>query len=65
MALAGPAAEVVPIWMIFLVAGVVCPAMAVVALIAARMPEDELAHPLDRGRAAVRSQKARDASLHE
>ncbi|MCO4238272.1 MFS transporter [Pseudarthrobacter raffinosi] len=48
MALAGPAAEVFPIWAIFLAAGVVCPALAVIAMIAARMPADELAHPLDR-----------------
>jgi MFS family permease len=47
MALAGPAAEVLPIWLIFLVAGGVCPVMAVIALAAARMPADELAHPLD------------------
>ena len=48
MALAGPAAEVLPVWLIFLVAGGVCPLMAVVAMIVARMPHDELAHPLDR-----------------
>ncbi|MET3950946.1 MFS transporter [Arthrobacter sp. UYEF36] len=36
MALAGPAAEVLPVWLIFLIAGTVCPVMA-----------DELAHPLD------------------
>jgi len=48
MALAGPAAAVVPTWVIFLVAGGVCPVMAVVALVVARMPADELAHPLDR-----------------
>ncbi|WP_258804618.1 MFS transporter [Pseudarthrobacter sp. NS4] len=48
MALAGPAAEVLPIWLIFLVAGGVCPIMAVVAMAVARMPDDELAHPLDR-----------------
>jgi MFS family permease len=47
MALAGPAAEVLPIWLIFLVAGLVCPVMAVIASAAARMPRDELAHPLD------------------
>ncbi|MDQ1053489.1 MFS family permease [Arthrobacter sp. SORGH_AS 212] len=47
MALAGPAAEVLPIWLIFLVAGVVCPIMAVIASAAAGMPRDELAHPLD------------------
>ncbi|SFT80979.1 MFS transporter [Arthrobacter sp. ov118] len=49
MALAGPVAEVVPLWLIFLVAGTVCPAMAVVAMAAARMPADELAHPLAGG----------------
>ena len=48
MALAGPAAAVVPTWVIFLVAGGVCPVMAVVAMVVARMPADELAHPLDR-----------------
>ncbi|MDQ0076485.1 MFS transporter [Arthrobacter oryzae] len=47
MALAGPAAAVVPTWVIFLVAGGVCPIMAVVAMIVARMPSDELSHPLD------------------
>ncbi len=47
MALAGPAAEIFPIWAIFLVAGGVCPVLAVIAMIAARMPRDELAHPLD------------------
>ena len=49
MALAGPAAEVLPLWLIFLVAGTVCPVMAVVALAVARMPADELAHPLAGG----------------
>ena len=48
MALAGPAAEVLPLWLIFLVAGTVCPVMAVVAMVIARMPADELAHPLAR-----------------
>ncbi|MDQ5862050.1 MAG: MFS transporter [Actinomycetota bacterium] len=48
MALAGPAAEVFPIWAIFLFAGGVCPVLAVIAMIAARMPADELAHPLDK-----------------
>lgn len=47
MALAGPAAEVLPIWLIFLGAGTVCPVMAAVAMAVARMPADELAHPLD------------------
>ena len=48
MALAGPAAAVLPMWLIFLLAGGFCPLMAVVALLAARMPHDEIAHPLDR-----------------
>jgi len=48
MALAGPAAAVLPIWLIFLVAGGVCPVMAVLAMAVARMPADEIAHPLDR-----------------
>jgi MFS family permease len=48
MALAGPAAEVLPIWLIFLVAGGVCPVMGVVAMVVARMRADEIAHPLDR-----------------
>ncbi|MFY9634034.1 MAG: MFS transporter [Cellulosimicrobium cellulans] len=47
MALACPAAAVFPIWAIFLFAGGVCPVLAVIAMIAARMPQDELAHPLD------------------
>ncbi|GAA3272438.1 MFS transporter [Paenarthrobacter aurescens] len=46
MALAGPLAEVVPLWLIFFVAGLVCPIMAFVALFAARMMSDEIANPL-------------------
>ena len=53
MALAGPAAEVLPVGMIFLVAGTVCPVMAVVAMIAARMRADEQAHPLEDGRESL------------
>ncbi|MET3922915.1 MFS transporter [Arthrobacter sp. UYEF20] len=49
MALAGPAAEVLPVWLIFLVAGTVCPVVAVVAMAVASMPADELAHPLAGG----------------
>ncbi len=60
MALAGPAAEVLPIWLIFLVAGLVCPVMAVIALTVARMPDDELAHPLDRAPVVERSTAAGD-----
>ncbi|MCP8999531.1 MFS transporter [Pseudarthrobacter sp. RMG13] len=60
MALAGPAAEVFPIWAIFLAAGVVCPVLAVIAMIAARMPADELAHPLDRQVVVERTTAAGD-----
>ncbi|WP_461188885.1 MFS transporter [Arthrobacter sp. Z4-13] len=60
MALAGPAAEVLPIWLIFLVAGLVCPVMAVIAMTVARMPDDELAHPLDRAPVVERSTASGD-----
>ena len=60
MALAGPAAEVLPIWLIFLVAGGVCPIVAVVASIVAKMPQDELAHPLDRAPEVERATAAGD-----
>ncbi|TAP43456.1 MFS transporter [Arthrobacter sp. S39] len=60
MALAGPAAEVLPIWLIFLVAGGVCPIVAVIASIVAKMPQDELAHPLDREPEVERTTAAGD-----
>jgi MFS family permease len=47
MALAGTVSEVVGLTATFLVAGLAPPVMAVVAIVAARMPADELAHPLD------------------
>ncbi|MCW2690480.1 MAG: transporter, partial [Mycobacterium sp.] len=46
MAVAGPLSKVVAIETIFLVAGVAPAGLAVIALVAARMPRDELAHPL-------------------
>jgi len=46
MALAGPLAEVVPIPVIFIVAGVLPAVFALIAIVAARMPADEIAHPL-------------------
>lgn len=46
MALAGPLAEVVPIPIIFLVAGIVPFVLAFVVLAVARMPRDEIEHPL-------------------
>jgi hypothetical protein len=48
MALAGPVSEWIGLTATFLVAGLVPPALAVVAVLAARMPADEIAHPLDR-----------------
>ena len=60
MALAGPAAEVLPIWLIFLVAGGVCPVMAVIAFAVARMQADELANPLDRAPEVERATAAGD-----
>ncbi len=47
MALAGPLAEVVPIEAIFVAAGVIPLFLGAVAYLVARMPKDELAHPLD------------------
>jgi MFS family permease len=48
MALAGPLSQVVPIPVIFLVAGVLPLLFGLVAIVAAKMPQDEIAHPLDR-----------------
>lgn len=48
MALAGPLAQVVPIPVIFIIAGLVPFVLSFVVLFVARMPEDEIAHPLDR-----------------
>ncbi|WP_442922458.1 MFS transporter [Microbacterium sp. Root61] len=46
MALAGPLAEVVPIPVIFIAAGLLPPVFGLIAILAARMPADEIAHPL-------------------
>jgi MFS transporter, DHA3 family, tetracycline resistance protein len=46
MAIAGPLSKVVSMQTIFLVAGVAPIALAVIAWCAARMPRDEIAHPL-------------------
>lgn len=48
MALAGPVGERVGIPLTFVVAAVVPPVLAVVAILAWRLPRDEAAHPLDR-----------------
>jgi MFS family permease len=47
MALAGTVSEVIGLTATFLVAGLAPPLMAAVAIVAARLPADELAHPLD------------------
>jgi hypothetical protein len=47
MALAGTVSEVIGLTTTFLIAGLVPPLLAVVAIVAARLPADELAHPLD------------------
>jgi MFS family permease len=47
MALAGTISEVIGLTATFLVAGLAPPVMAVVAILAAGLPADELAHPLD------------------
>ncbi len=46
MAVAGPLSKVVPVELIFAVAGIAPILLAAVALVAARMPRDEIAHPL-------------------
>ena len=46
MALAGPAAEWFGLTAVFVVAGVAPTLLAVVAIVAARLPADEIAHPL-------------------
>lgn len=48
MALAGPLSEVVPLPTIFIVAGILPLVFGLIAIFAARMPQDEIAHPLDR-----------------
>jgi MFS family permease len=49
MAVAGTVSEAIGTTATFLVAGLAPPVMAVVAVLAARLPADELAHPLDIG----------------
>jgi MFS family permease len=47
MALAGTVSEVIGLTTTFLLAGLVPPVLAVVAIVAARLPADEIAHPLE------------------
>ena len=46
MAVAGPLSKVVPVELIFAVTGIAPVLLAVIALVSARMPHDEIAHPL-------------------
>ena len=48
MALAGPLASVMPIWAIFVIAGIASPIVGVAAWFAGKMYRDEIEHPLDR-----------------
>jgi MFS family permease len=47
MALAGPLGEAVGIPLVFLVAGLTPPLFAIAAILIWRLPQDEMAHPLD------------------
>src|SRR3712207_7362820 len=47
MALAGPVGEAVGIPLVFLVAGLTPPLFAVAAILIWRLPQDEIANPLD------------------
>jgi hypothetical protein len=55
MALAGPVAEVVPIWLIYVVVAVASPVLAIAAILIARMPQDEITNPLDTPEGATQS----------
>ena len=48
MALAGPLGAIMPIWIIFVVAGVASPVVGAIAWFAGKMYRDEIEHPLDR-----------------
>ena len=55
MALAGPVGEHIGIPTTFVVAALVPPVLAVGALLAWRLPRDEVAHPLDRAPGEARA----------
>jgi len=52
MAVAGPLGEAVGYGPVFVVAGLVPPVLAIIAIVAARMPRDEIEHPLDVARSS-------------
>jgi hypothetical protein len=56
MALAGPVSELIGLTATFLIGGLLPPVLAVLAIVAARLPADEIAHPLD-----VPAEPAREA----
>ena len=58
MAIAGPAGESLGLPLVFLIAGIAPLVIGVVAIIAARMRRDEIAHPLDAG-----TESADDAAI--
>jgi len=47
MALAGPVSEAIGLEAVFLIAGTVPAIAAVVAIVWAKLPQDEIEHPLD------------------
>jgi len=47
MAIAGSVGEVIGLPLTFFIAGAVPVVLAVIAIVAARLPADEIAHPLD------------------
>jgi hypothetical protein len=49
MALAGTVGGAIGLTTTFLLAGLLPPVLAAVAIVAARLPADEIAHPLDAG----------------
>ena len=51
MALAVPASQLIRLHATFLIAGLVPMAVAAIAIIAARLPADEIAHPLTESQA--------------
>jgi predicted MFS family arabinose efflux permease len=64
MALAGPVSELVGLRTTFLIAGLAPTLLAAITIVAARLPADEIAHPLDVGE-AIESDSAGLAPLEK
>lgn len=62
MAFAVPVSAALGLTTTFVIAGTLPTALAVVAILAARLPADEIAHPLDGGRAVLDAPDAPDAA---